>query len=356
MLVSEVVNSKSIALSVTEDLRGDDEYLGVQFFPEDKKAGLDLKWVKTHKGLPVSLAPSNFDALPVLRGRDNLDINRSQMAFFREEMDIREEDVYEIDRVKDADDPYLDTALRSIYDDADALIRGAKVVGERMRMQLLATTNGSPVIVIEANGVQYAYNYDPDGSYAANNYRNITTSTQMWNDATNSTPISDLIAAKRELSKKGRKAAFVIMNPVTFEYLINSKQVKDSILAQNVTATITVDDSTVKEFIKQRTGLTILVHDKMFIDGGVEQYFYPDNKVTLVPNMKLGKTWYGDTPEMLTARQYENTDLTVYGKGISIATSIKYGPPAKYQTIASLVALPSYENMDGTYVINVVNP
>ena len=77
MLVSEVLNSKSIALAATQDASNDIPYLGVAFFPERSKSGLDLKWIKTHKGLPVTLAPSNFDALPVIRTREGLKIERS---------------------------------------------------------------------------------------------------------------------------------------------------------------------------------------------------------------------------------------------------------------------------------------
>ena len=64
----------------------------MQFFPEMKKAGLDLKWIKTHKGLPVTLKASNFDALPALRTREGVKIEKTQMAFFRETMQITEED------------------------------------------------------------------------------------------------------------------------------------------------------------------------------------------------------------------------------------------------------------------------
>ena len=92
----------------------------------------------------------------------------------------------------------------------------------------------------------------------------------------------------------------------------------------------------------------------MYIDDdGKEQYFYPDNKVTLLPAGNLGGTWFGTTPEERTARQVTNVDVTVYGKGITIATKTEYGPPMKMSTFASEVVLPSYENMDSTFVYEV---
>lgn len=50
MLINEVLDSKSIALSATENASNQIPYLGLQWFPERKKQGLDLSWIKTHKG------------------------------------------------------------------------------------------------------------------------------------------------------------------------------------------------------------------------------------------------------------------------------------------------------------------
>ena len=64
-------------------------------------------------------------------------------------------------RIKDSTDPYAAEVLSRIFDDANTLVEGADVVPERMIMQLLAPSDGSPKISIQADGVTYAYNYDP---------------------------------------------------------------------------------------------------------------------------------------------------------------------------------------------------
>lgn len=353
MLVSEVIDSQAIAVAATNDASNDIPYLGLQFFPEEKKTGLDLKWIKTHRGLAVSLAPSNFDALPVIRARGGLKTERTQMAFFREQMIIKEEDMQEIDRIKDENDPYLAGALVSIYDDTNTLVRGAEVVPERMRMQLLATTNGHPAIGIESDGVEYAYDYDPTGEYASKHYMKITTAADKWSAAT-AKPITDINKAKKELRKLGKQPKYILMTSTTFNYLLENTEVKNAILAQNATANILLDDDTVMSIIERRTGLSVILYDKMYIDEeGNEQQFYPDNKVTLLPAGTLGKTWFGTTPEERTAGQVADVDVTIYGKGIAIAVKTEYGPPALTSTTASEITLPSYEGMDSTYVIEV---
>lgn len=357
MLVSEVVNSASIARVATTDASNDIPYLGLQFFPEEKKSGLDLKWIRTHKGLPVSLKPSNFDALPALRARGGLKTEKTQMAFFREQMVVTEEDMQEIDRIKDENDPYLQGALQSIYDDTTTLVRGAEVVPERMRMALLSTVDGHPVIGIESDGVKYEYDYDPDGEYAAEHYMKLL-DTARWSDAENSKPLTDLNNARKALAKKGKIASYVLMNSNTFQYLLDNAQIKNAILAQNLTANIEVTDDNVVSVVKSRTKLTIVLYDKMYAESQedgteAEAYFYPDNKVTLLPSGKLGKTWFGTTPEERTAGQVADVDVSIYGKGIAVATKSEYGPPAITSVTASEITLPSYEGMDSTFVIEV---
>lgn len=353
MLVNEVVNSASIAQVATEDASNQIPYLGLQWFPEKKKSGLDLKWIKTHKGLPVSLKPSNFDALPAIRARGGLKTEKTQMAFFREQMIISEEDAQEIDRIKDENDPYLQGALQSIYDDTNTLVHGAQVVPERMRMSLLSTVNGHPVIGIESDGVKYEYDYDPNGEYAAEHYLKLI-GTAMWSDTENSKPLTDLNNARKALAKKGKIATYVLMNSNTFQYLLENAQIKNAILAQNLTANIELTDDNVVAIVKARTKLTIVLYDKMYADeAGTEQYFYPDDKVTLLPTEALGGTWFGTTPEERTAGQVADVDVSMYGLGIAIATKTEYGPPAITSVTASEITLPSYEGMDSTFVIEV---
>lgn len=142
MNLRDVFTAEAIAANWTETASNSIPYYGAGLFPARKKAGLDLKWIRGNKGLPVSLAPSAFDAKSTFRDRIGVSISKTQMAFFRESMLITEEDEQEIMRVQDANDPYAADVLERIFDDAQALVDGANVVPERMIMQLLAPIGG----------------------------------------------------------------------------------------------------------------------------------------------------------------------------------------------------------------------
>ena len=244
MKLTDIYSAKAVALQQAEAASNRQPYLGEGLFPAKKKMGLDLKWIKTHKGLPVSLAPSNFDAKSTLRSREGIKITKTQMAFFRESMLVSEEDEQDIMRVQEASDPYAAEVLSHVYDDANTLVEGARVVSERMRMQLLAPVDdGSPRINIEADGVLYSYNYDDDGSYKANNYKELT-GTSMWSDTENSDPMQNIMDAQDAVeAETGSRPSILLVSKKTMGYLKKNAKIRSAILAQNTTATVLVTDA-----------------------------------------------------------------------------------------------------------------
>lgn len=352
MLVESVVNANSIALAASEAASNKIPYLGLGFFPEQKKSGIDLRWIKTHKGVSPILAPSNFDALPVIRSREGIKIENTEMPFFRESMQITERDMIDLGRIQDEKDPYLKSALTSIYDDTNTLVQSAEVVGEIMRMQLLSAPSGHPSIGISADGVTYAYNYDPNNIYSRDNYESLSGQSD-WSDTTHSTPIDDINDAKKSLADNGYAAAYVLMTSKTFALLRANAQVKAVALTTNAAGQIYMSDTLISQIIRDTTGLEVIVYDKTYLDAsGNAAKYYPDGQVTLLPATPVGKTWFGTTPAERSIGQVKNADTAIYGTGIAVTTEpeIKSGV-YKFVTTVSEIVLPSFEYMDATYVI-----
>ena len=352
MNIRDAYTSKAIALVNTEVASNRIAYLGAGLFPAKKKMGLDLKWIKTSKGLPVSLAPSNFDAVSTLRSREGFKLTETEMAFFRESMLVKEADEQEIMRVQDSTDPYAAEVLSRIFDDANTLVDGANVVPERMIMQLLAPADGSPKISIEANGVTYAYNYDPNGTYKTNNFASLTTDTDKWSDTTNSDPMDDIATALDAVeAETGERPSIMIVSRKTMDYLKQNAKIKSAILAQNTTATVFMNDNRVKEVFSNELGIRIIVYSKQYKkEDGTAAKFYPDGFATLIPDGALGNTWYGTTPEERTLMGSGEADVSIVNTGVAVAVTTT-SDPVHTKTTASEIVLPSYERMDSTYVI-----
>lgn len=351
MNIREVYTAQAIA-AVQEKTGNAEEYIGAGLFPARKKMGLDLKWIKTSKGLPVSLMPSNFDAVSTLRSREGFKMTETEMAFFRESMLVKEVDEQEMMRVQDSTDPYAQDVLSRIFDDANTLIDGAKVVPERMIMQLLAPADGSPKISIQADGVTYAYNYDPNETYKTNNFATLSGETDKWSDVENSDPMGDVATAMDAVEAlTGERPAIMIVSRKTMDYLKQNEKVRSAILAQNATANIFMNDNRVKEAFSNELGITIVVYSKQYKnEAGTATKFYPDGFATLIPSGALGSTWYGTTPEERTLMGSKEADVSIVNTGVAVAVTTT-NDPVHTKTTVSEIVLPSYERMDSTYVI-----
>lgn len=107
MKFTDVFTAQAVAYRVTNEASNNMPYLGTTWFPVRKKNGIDLKWIKSHKGLSVALKPSALDSLATIRTRKGFEIVKEEMPFFRESMMIKEHDLMEIQRAQDSNDPYL---------------------------------------------------------------------------------------------------------------------------------------------------------------------------------------------------------------------------------------------------------
>lgn len=354
MKLSDVFTAEAIALNYTNAASNAIPYLGTGFFPSQKKAGLDLKWIKGHNGLAVSLMPSTFDAKSTFRDRVGISMSETEMPFFRESMLVKEKDEQEIMRVQDSKDPYAAQVLDNIFHDTKTLVDGANVVPERMIMQLLAPLNGSVGIEIKANNVDYTYNYDPDGSWKAEHYAKITTDADKWSTSATCDPLFDVeTALDAQEAASGNRPEILLMSKATFNMIKNSAKVRSGILAQNTTANVNYTSAKVKQYVEEELSVTIIIYNKQFKnESGTAKKFYPDNIVMMLPNGAIGTTWYGTTPEERTLTAKSDADVSIVNTGVAVSVTIT-DDPVNTKTTVSEIVLPSFERMNECYAMEV---
>ena len=221
-----------------------------------------------------------------------------------------------------------------------------------MIMQLLAPSDGSPKISIEANEVTYAYNYDPNSTYKTKNFASLTTDTDKWSDTTKSDPMDDIATALDAVeAETGERPSIMIVSRKTMDYLKQNAKIKSAILAQNTTATVFMNDNRVKEVFSNELVIRIIVYSKQYKkEDGTAAKFYPDGFATLIPDGALGNTWYGTTPEERTLMGSGEADVSIVNTGVAVAVTTT-SDPVHTKTTVSEIVLPSYERMDSTYVI-----
>ena len=348
----KLVAPKVIAANWTEAASNKIPYLGETLFPSKQKAGLDLKWIKGYKGLPTSLMPSAFDAKTTFRGREGIKFTETEMPFFREGFRLSEKDRQDILRIQEQGDPYMNDALSRVFDDAANLLEGALVVPERMIMQLLFAEGGDVGITIEANGVSYTYNYDPNGDWKTNNYL-VVGSDYTWDKPNAADPLGDIQRAQDKIKAQGGEGVIIAMNNNTFKLFRSIKQIKDMFTINGVAAGY-LTDAMIIDVLKDALNLSgIIVYDKQYKDeSGVTHKFVPDNYVSVLPAGALGNTWRGTTPEEADLMGSGQADVVVVNNGIAIKQIVETDPVNLF-TIASEIVLPSFERMNEVALIKV---
>lgn len=353
MDLSSVITTKAIAAYIETVASNKVPFLGATIFPNAQKAGLDLSWFKSSNGLPISLMPSAFDAKATFRDRIGLSKFDTEMPFFREGFKIKEKDRQEILRAQDVNDRYLQAVIKNIYKDAENLIDGAEVVAERERMALLFPAGGDMQIIFTANGVDYSYNYDPNGSWKTTNYKALT-GTKVWSNVANADPFKDIDNAKKAIREKtGNELAYMVMNGTTADYLFATDAVKNRFLATSgiTVGYLTRDDA--KEAVEKTTGLKVVIYDKMYKnESGTAAKFAPDGYVSFIPEGAVGETMRGTTPEEADLLNGTDVDVTIINDGVAI-TKIVDAHPVNTNIFASEIVLPTFEGMDDVYTLKV---
>lgn len=341
MSIFDLVTSQELAAYWEVLAQNEAPYMLEELFPNDKKRGLDLKWIKGSKGLPAVLKTSAFDVQAIARPRIGFEKVSAEMPFFKESKFIDEELRQELNMVLETgNQAYIDSVMNHVFDDDVELIRAARATRERMRAQLL--TAGS--IAMTANGQTFLYDYGLPSGHKSE----VTTS---WSD-TSSDPIEDMrAAAEKILDDTGEVVTRAIMNSKTLGYLRNNDKIKKSIYV--LTGGVgSITNQKVMDLIADELDITIGVYDKKYKDeAGKTQKFIPDDVVTLIPDGALGTTWFGTTPEESDLMSSGVANVSLVDTGVAV-TTIKHADPVNVETKVSMICLPSFEMADAIYILD----
>lgn len=346
MNIFDLVNAKEIGTYYTNNPSNKVPYLGATLFPAKKQLGLDLSWIKGANGLPISLMPSAFDTKATLRDRIGITKVDSEMPFFREAILIKEKDRQEINKAAGASNSqFVMPIIQKIYDDANNLVKGAEVVGERMRMQLLST--GKIAIVANRQALDYDYGLNV-------NHKDTLLDTAKWDDLDNSTPIQDIQTWQDKIEDDtGERPTRAICTKKTWNYLMMNKSIKLDMNPIGGANTILTDND-LKQYLQKKLSLSVAIYNKKYaVHDGSAHLFFPDNVFTLVPDESLGNTYFGTTPEE-SDLMGGNTDaqVQIVNTGVAI-TTLKIPHPVNIETIVSEIVLPSFERIDSIFIATV---
>ena len=311
-----------------------------ELFPNDKKRGISLKWLKGARGLPIVLKTSAFDVHATPRPRIGFEKLTAEMPYFKESTYIDEELRQELNLVLETgNQAYIDSVMNKIFDDETRLLRGAAAARERMRMMALTTG----VISMSANGQTFTFDYGV--SHKGN-------AAVAWSDHENSDPIEDMRVARDKIAEDtGAVITRAMCDGTTWRHIRNNAKIQKAIfvLTNGVGA---ISDRQLRQYIMDELEIEVVVNDKRYKDEGENTLkFMPANTFVMFPDGDLGKTWFGTTPSESDLQTGSVANVSITDTGVAV-TTVQKADPVQVETIVSMICLPSFEMADQVYIMD----
>lgn len=341
MTIFDLMQSQELVAYWQELVKDEAPYPCEELFPNNKKRGLKLDWLKGARGLPIVLKTSAFDAAAVPRGRIGFDKLSANMPYFKESTFIDEELRQELNMVLETGNQvYVDAVMNRVFDDEMRLLRGARASRERMRM--MALTTGA--IAMAANGQSFVFDYGVTHK---------GTASVSWSDRENSDPIEDIRQAKEAIEQEtGCTITRAMCDGKTWRDLRNNEKIKKEIFVLTNGVGALTNKQLDNYIADQLDGLKIRVNKYRYKDEqGNTQAFMPENTFVMFPDGVLGTTWFGTTPAESDLMAGNAANVSITDTGVAV-TTVQKADPVNVETIVSMICLPSFESADEVYIID----
>ncbi|WP_238917248.1 major capsid protein [Clostridium sp. YIM B02555] len=337
----ELINSKEIATYIKGLAL--EMLIGEALFPRKKQVGMDLKYIKGAKKKPVVLRPSAFDVAVKNRAlKATVDVIKKRMPFFKESVLVNEEDRQNLLLAAQAEnEQLLLTIISEIYDNYVVLVDGGDSQMERMRMQALS----DGVINIVSDDADIVFDFGVPAEH-----KETLIGADLW-----SNPDADIIGDIERWKRIMRNAGYavptrMILTSKTFGYIGINKAIKLDI---DKDGRVILTDEIIKNYLKNKVGISAAIVSGTYkLEDETEAQYFPDNKVTLIPDGNLGSTYYGTTPEEADKMYGSKLDCSVVRTGVAI-TTMRKEDPVTVETKVSQLGMPSFERADECFFSTV---
>lgn len=343
--IFDFVNAHEM-VSYWENLTKDQPpYIGETLWPSQKKLGLNLEWIKGASGLPVVLKASAFDAKAVPRARLSFNLMNTKMPFFKESLYIEEELRQQLNLVLETgNQAYIDAVVNRIFSDNTILLSGARVRREQMRM--MALTTGA--ISVVSNGQVFDFDYGMPSNHKG-------TVTKKWSDPTAN--IGDNITEALDTIEDdaGVRPTRAVCDRKTWNYMLKNNGFKAAIFVMSA-GNSTLTDTVLKQHLREVYGLEVVVYSKRYgNEKSAPTKFVPDDTMVFFPAGDLGNTWFGTTPEESDLMGKKTANVVITDTGVAV-TSTEVVDPVNVETKVTMISLPSFEQADKVFILDVSGP
>lgn len=316
-----------------------ESYMGEVLFPEVKTEAMEIKMIKGATDLPVSANIHAFDTETELGSREGADYSLQDLALIKRKIRLNEKEIIALESPRN--DQEEAEMIKKVYRDVDNLVAGVKTRVECLRMEALSTGK----LVIDENGFKANIDYGVPSNHKA---------AKTWRSGT-PTILEDMDAfVDRIVKDTGFTPSRALTSKTNLNAILRDERIRSAIFGVNSAKMLTVTE--LNAFLAQQSLPQIAIYDKQYRTQArngkyTSKRFLPEDAFIMMPDGKLGDTFYGLTAEELELRKNPDVDVTNVDK-IVVVQYDTIDPVGRWIK-AVATAMPSFPYADQVFIATI---
>ncbi len=314
--------------------------IGETLFPTAPKLeGIEAELVKGANNTPIAASIHAFDSETEIGSLEDAKVTLQELALIKRKYKVTEKEIIALANPRNSREEAQ--LINKLFDHVDILTNGILARVEAMRLEALATGK----LTINENGFKAIIDY---GMPSANKV------SKKWSDGTGSIldDIYNLSSAIKTAT--GFKPTRALTSTTTLNVVLKDATIRKAVFGVNSDMILSVNK--LNEFLAANSMPQIAVYDELYrVQGKDGKYstkrYLPESAFVLMPDGKLGDTFYGVTAEELELRNDPSIKLEEIGN-ILVEQYNTTDPVAKWIK-AVATAMPSFPYADQVGVITV---
>lgn len=319
--------------------RAVEAYMGDVLFPEKKTEALEIDMVKGASNLPVSAKIHSFDTEAEIGSREGGEAFTQDLALIKKKIKIPEKTIIALESPRS--DREEEEMIKRIFNDVDYLVSAIKTRVECMRMEIMATGK----IVANENGAKVSIDYEMPNDHKG---------TKTWLSGTPKILEDMDEMVDKIVGDTGFTPTRALTSKKNLNAILRDERIRAAIYGVNSAKLLTVAE--LNAFLAQQKLPQIATYDKKYRTQDakgkyITKRFLSENAFIMMPDGKMGDTFYGVTAEELELRRNAAVDVSEIGN-IVITQYSTIDPVAKWIK-AVATALPSFPYADQVYAATI---
>ena len=313
--------------------------MGEVLFPEQKIDALEIEMLKGANNLPVAASVHSFDTETEIASREGINAAIQDLALIKRKQKISEKELIALNSPRSKQEEKQ--VIARIFNDVDGLVNGVRARVEALRMEALGTGK----IVLNENGVKGTIDFGvPSGQK--------TTKTWLSGTPTILEDITDMVNAV--VTGSGFRPTRVLTSQKILNGILKDERIRKAMYGVNSEKVANLND--LNQLLVSQGLPKIATYDGMYRtqnakgDYVTKRYFKEDSFV-LMPDGKLGDTFYGLTAEEVRLRNTPGVDIEMFGN--ILTQHYTTNDPVAEWIKAVATAMPSFPAANQIYIATI---